>query len=91
VMQTKNHFDGSTFDPPLDQKRLSSQLQRVLVAMRDGAWRTLDEIGRATGDGSSASISARLRDLRKPRHGARSVLRRRRTAGLFEYQLVGSN
>lgn len=85
------HFDGKTYEPDKDQGRLSAQIGRVFRVMRDGTWRTLEEIATLTGDASVASISARLRDLRKPRFGAHTVERRRRgqaEKGLFEYKLT---
>ena len=36
---------------------------------------------------SEASVSARLRDLRKPRFGGHTVERRRRTQSVWEYRL----
>lgn len=83
-------FDGSTINPSLDDARLRSLLARVEALMRDGQWRTLAEISAATG-GSEASVSARLRDLRKAKFGGHTVDRRRRgepEAGLWEYRLV---
>lgn len=82
-------FDGWTFDPAHDHGRLAAQLGRVFALMRDGGWRTLEEIGAATGD-SVQSVSARLRDLRKAKFGGHRVDRRRRgepSAGLFEYRM----
>jgi hypothetical protein len=82
-------FDGHTYQPELDFGRLTSQLIRVYVAMRDGRWRTLDEIQVLAG-GQQAAVSARLRDLRKSKFGAHTVERRRRgngERGLFEYRL----
>lgn len=90
------NFSGDTFEPQHDAVRLTGLLADVAAIMRDGQWRTLDEIrvllaadyDRSTSD---ASISARLRDFRKDSKGAHTVNRRRRkpdTAGLFEYQLV---
>lgn len=58
--------------------------------MNDGKWRTLSEISALTGDGE-ASISARLRDLRKDEFGGLNVDRRRRgdeSRGLFEYRVT---
>jgi len=82
-------FDGPNYDPALDQDRLTKQMGRVYDLMFDRKWRTLSEIEYKTGD-PQASISARLRDLRKPRFGGYTVDRRRRgtkTRGLFEYRL----
>jgi hypothetical protein len=84
------NFDGPEYDPSKDQKRLTGQILRVFNLMRDGKWRTLDEIASATGD-PHASISAQLRHLRKSRFGAHTVNRQsrgERDHGLFEYQLV---
>jgi len=81
-------FDGHTFDEKADKDRLSRQLELVRAAMLDGAWRTLEEIERLTG-APPASVSARLRDLRKPKFGSGKVDRRARgprSEGLFEYR-----
>lgn len=85
------HFDGATYQSELDAPRLRSELERVRELMLDGQWRTLAEIREVTG-GSEAGVSARLRDLRKDRHGAHTVERRRRgnpKAGVFEYRVLG--
>ncbi len=82
-------FDGETYEPGPDYLRLSGQLGRVFATMRDGVWRTMAEISVLTGD-PEASVSARLRDLRKPKFGGHSVARRprgEREAGLWEYRL----
>jgi hypothetical protein len=50
-------------------------------------WRTLREIEVALGF-PQASISARLRDLRKPSFGGFVVKRRRRSSGTWEYQVT---
>jgi len=88
-------FDGETYDPAKDKDRLKKQLGRVWDTMKDGKWRTLDEIRWVCGDGDSeAAVSARLRDLRKPKFGGYVVLRRPRGPredGLFEYQLLASD
>lgn len=90
-------FDGETYDPEHDEHRLANQLGRVWVALQSGRWLTLEEIQAATsamredgGSDSQASISARLRDLRKDRFGGYVVERQRRgdpKRGLFEYRL----
>lgn len=83
-------FDGRTYNHDADHARLSKQYERVFDLMRDGSWRTLDEIARGTGD-MHQSISARLRDMRKPKFGGHVVERQRRgdpSNGLFEYRLI---
>lgn len=80
-------YDGDTIDSARDNARLDRQLRRVSDLMADGRWRTLQQISEATGDPES-SVSARLRDLRKPRWGNRNVERRYVKRGLFEYRVV---
>lgn len=85
-------FDGATYDARLDGERLSTQLARVRELMSDGKWRTLAKIANAV-RGSEPAVSARLRDLRKPRHGGWTVDRRRRAPfdsnpGVWEYAVT---
>ena len=86
-------FDGATYDPAKDGKRLSTLLGKVwqCVSARGSGedkglvWWTLSELHQACG-GSEASISARLRDFRKAKFGGHEVLRRRRAGGgTWEY------
>ena len=84
-------FDGKTYEEPLDQKRLTAQLFRVRACVMKNypIWLTLGGISGLTGY-PEASVSARLRDLRKERFGAYVVQRRRRgdgRRGLFEYRV----
>lgn len=82
-------FDGRTYNREFDLERLNAQMKRVYHCMVDGNWRTLEEISVVTGD-REASISARLRDLRKDKFGGFLVERRSRgdrSKGLFEYRL----
>ena len=82
--------DGQTYNPVLDKPRLNRQTREVYGLMADGRWRTLAEIERGTGY-PQASISARLRDLRKEKFGGFCVERRsrhERERGLFEYRIV---
>jgi hypothetical protein len=81
-------FDGDTYAPALDQKRLTGQLERVFIAMLDGQWHSLDWLA-VQANGTEASVSARLRDMRKSKFGARVIDRRRvGLSGLFQYRLV---
>ena len=54
--------------------RLSGQLLKVFELMKDGRARTLAEIADRTRH-PEASVSARLRDLRKGQFGTHSVLK----------------
>jgi hypothetical protein len=80
-------FSGQTYEPALDNQRLSTQLDAVFAVMADGRWRTLREIAVATNK-PEASVSARLRDLRKTRFGAWNVERERVSGGLFRYRVA---
>jgi hypothetical protein len=78
--------DGSTYSHPRDGARLAAQHHRVLAALRNGQWWTLRALHERTGD-PEASISARLRDLRKPRFGSHVIEREYVERGLFRYRL----
>lgn len=81
------HFDGDTYKHERDGERLSGQYHRVFAFMRDGKWHTMAQISLGTGD-MSASISARLRDMRKERFGGHTVERRYIADGEWEYRLL---
>jgi hypothetical protein len=79
-------FDGKTYDEDRDRARLSRQINRVFEVMLDRKWHTLAELEETTG-APQASISARLRDLRKRKFGSWRVRRRYVAHGLWEYRL----
>ena len=79
-------FDGETYEHERDHARLAGQLMRIFRLMRDGKWRTLEEIARITGD-PVPSISTRLRDFRKAKFGGHTVNRAYQGGGLHAYQL----
>ena len=85
-MNVSKAFDGVTYSPEFDYTRLNNQMRAVFNVCSDGRWHTLHEISAQTG-ASEASVSARLRDFRKPRFGALTVNRRRLGKGLWQYQL----
>jgi hypothetical protein len=90
IKKEKMRFNGPAYDPSSDNARLTGQILRIFDLMKDGQWRTLSEINRATGD-PQASISAQLRHLRKKRFGSHTVDRRsrgERESGLYEYKLT---
>tara|TARA_R100000808_G_C2149543_1_gene157972 strand:- start:1287 stop:1676 length:390 start_codon:yes stop_codon:yes gene_type:complete len=74
-MTTEYHgekFAGQTYDERRDGDYLSSLYDRVVEFMGDGRYHTLQEIQHACG-GTEASVSARLRDMRKDEFGAHKV------------------
>lgn len=86
MMTLEGHRDGETYDAGFDYERLNAQMRAVFDVMQDGKWRTLAEIAWAT-KAPEASISARLRDFRKPRFGGLTV-ERKRQGGTFTYRLI---
>ena len=80
------HRDGKTFEPERDEVRLNRQARAVFDVMKDERWHSLSVISASTGE-PEASVSARLRDFRKPRFGGWTVNRRYVSQGLWEYQL----
>ena len=85
---TGPHHDGDTYEAEADHVRLNAQTLRVWEAMRGGQWLSLRAISDLTGD-PEASVSARLRDLRKTKFG-RHVVERQRIGdtGLYLYRVV---
>ena len=80
-------FDGETYDTQRDQVRLSSQLHAVCLILSDHRWHTLNEISKRI-NASEASVSARIRDLRKPKFGGHLIEREHVERGLFQYRMV---
>jgi hypothetical protein len=74
---------GATFEPEWDEARLKGQLARVYAVMKDGAWRTLAELGAEIhrryprAHDTESGIAARLRCLRRADHGGHIVESRR--------------
>jgi hypothetical protein len=86
-------FGGDSYVAALDRERLSLQIERVLSFALGVRWKTLSEMKSELEKVyfptkfPEQSISARLRDLRKPPYLCRLEKRRRGTGGTFEYQL----
>lgn len=78
---------GITYDRKRDLSRLNAQAARVYAVMQSGEWKTLREISEETGD-PEASVSARLRDLRRPELGGFTVQREYVRRGLWRYRLI---
>ena len=82
-------FGGETFDAKFDGPRLKGQLERVRQFMLDGRWHDLEEIARSTST-SMLSVSARVRDLRKPQFGGYMLeVKRVGQSGLWFYRVIG--
>lgn len=82
-------FDGSTIEPDRDHDRLNKQLDAVRNALADGKWWTLEQLA-DTAHAPQPSVSARLRDLRKPKFGGYGIERVYVTGsnGLWKYRMV---
>jgi hypothetical protein len=80
-------FSGGTYDEDRDGERLSRQARVVFDLMQDGKWRTLADIAARTKE-PEASISARLRDLRKERNGSYRVEREYLAGGIWQYRVL---
>lgn len=80
-------FDGATYVPTRDGTRLNRQLDIVRKAMLDMREHTLSELSMLT-RGTTASISARLRDLRKTKCGGYTILRRYVGNGVHAYRML---
>ena len=83
-------FDGHTYNHLQDSFRLHRQLGKVWDVVKNGAWSTLREIAAQIG-APEASVSARLRDLRKPKFGSNIVEREHTGQGLYRYRLISGN
>lgn len=81
-------FDGRTFNETRDGGRLDKQLQAVKrYALDNPGWFTLKEMAYMAG-APEASVSARLRDLRKAKFGGYSVERKYVERGLWAYRVT---
>jgi hypothetical protein len=80
-------FDGSTFEPRRDGKRLNAQLTAVYSIIKDGQWRTLSQIAEQAG-APEPSVSARLRDLKKQKFGSYQIEKQYLGSGLWQYRMV---
>lgn len=78
--------DGASFDAKRDGARLNRQAQDVFNVMADGKWHDLEEISLIT-DHPEASVSARLRDLRKPKFGGFTIEKMNHGKGLWTYRM----
>jgi len=89
-LETAKIFDGSDIEPEYDNIRLSKQMARIFNYMKNGQWKTLEEISENT-KAPHSSVSAQLRNLRKAEFGSHTIekqSRGNRINGLWEYKLI---
>lgn len=92
VQPRHSRFDGVTIGR-VDEPRLTTQVGLVYAAltrMTHPGWCTLADLERSLGyQASQASISARLRDLRKARFGGHTIerVRDKDDSGLWLYRM----
>ena len=85
-------FDGRTIaEDDTAPARLTGQMQRVVAAVADGRWWTLEDLAGAAAPATEAAVSARLRDLRKPRWGSNIVEREHVGRGVWRYRVQFSD
>ena len=80
-------FDGDDYQHERDFTRLKKQAERIYSFVADSKWTTLREISAATG-APEASVSACLRDLRKPKYGGHTVEKRYVGGGIYQYRVI---
>jgi hypothetical protein len=80
-------FAGAAYIAARDDGRLERQRDRVFYALKGAGVLTLRNIAEVTGD-PEASISAQIRHLRKPKHGAHTVDKIHIINGLYGYRLT---
>lgn len=92
-------FSGAVYVQELDESRLTEQLKIVYRVMKDGIWRTVEELSALTGFKNQQSLDAQVRNLRKFQYNGwdarlnptgHFVARRNRNGirGLSEYRLI---
>jgi hypothetical protein len=81
-------YNGPEYIQDRDFDRLHRQTKRVFNVVKDGEWRTIQQIARLA-ECPENSASAQLRHLRKTRFGSHIIERRHVGHGLFEYRYAG--
>ena len=94
ILTNEISFDGPCFDWELDHSRLTTLMALIFLEIRDGIFRTVEQIQwditiKYNKRCSQTSISAILRHFRKEKYGGHTVNTRRvKETGLFKYQFV---
>ena len=74
-------------DDPKIKKRASTQRIQLFYRMKGGSYWTLEELSSMTGI-FVQSVSARLRDFRKPQYGGHTVVKKMLNEGVWQYKLI---
>ena len=80
-------YVGETYAKHLDETRLDTQIAKVYRMMKRSSWTSLAVLSTQC-DCSEASVSARLRDLRKPQWGGHDIDKKRMEGGLWAYKMT---
>jgi hypothetical protein len=89
-MQDQTLFDGVTISPQVDDGRLTILQGRVYSYLRSHDWVTLRQLSEAC-RGTETSVSARIRDLRKPRWGEHEIQACHASGdGVWRYKMISS-
>ena len=83
------HFHGPEITKE-EKKRMGGNMLKVFRIMKDGKWRTIDEIRHLGVSSPPQSVAIYLRAFREPRYGSHEVPKRklRINARIFEYRLI---
>ena len=85
-IDTDAKFDGDDYQHDRDFDRLKGQILDIYQVIRNGHWYTLSGLAKITKH-PEASISAQLRNLRKPKFGGYTILSEHIGHGLYKYKL----
>lgn len=79
-------FQGDDYVATRDRDRLTSQIKKIYLHMRDEQWRSLKDISNEL-DIPHSSVSAQLRNLRKESFGSHKIHRKHLQGGFYLYKL----
>ena len=87
ITEQELHFHGPDITEE-ENKKMSAAMLRVFSLMKDGQWRTLENLMNVIGS-PTQSIAIYLRAFREKRYGGHIVNKRKVGKGrIFEYQLI---
>ena len=90
--QPAPEFDGAVYNSTRDRERLTGQLHSIFMLMSDGNYRTVNEIHEQLGY-PHASISAQLRNLKKPKFGGHGLEKKRvfEDSALWTFKIIAKH